>query len=143
MIALRGKGNCLPLPTSMKKEQKAKKIEKLKRTKNERRRSNLQIFKKKDLKKRKKKNKTYIHGYKNGEEKWNDKKKEKETVLTIDFKMKKRIRWRRWGKKKRKDAAFFDPDSFCFLLLVCTHYDLSQFIVLSMKYCNKNTVNYS
>lgn len=46
-------------------------------------------------------------------------------------------------KKKRKDAAFFDPDSFCFLLLVCTHYDLSQFIVLSMKYCNKNTVNYS
>lgn len=46
-------------------------------------------------------------------------------------------------RKKEKDAAFFDPDSFCFLLLVCTHYDLSQFIVLSMKYCNKNTVNYS
>lgn len=138
MIALRGKGT-VSRSQRLWRRNKKRKNWKIETHENERRRSNLQIFKKKDLKK--KKDKTYIHGY-NGEEKWNDnKKKEKETVLTIDFKMKKRIRWRRWGKKK--DAAFFDPDSFCFLLLVCTHYDLSQFIVLSMKYCNKNTVNYS
>lgn len=63
----------------MKKEQKAKKLKnwnarKWTKTKQ-------QIFKKKDLKK---------------------KEKEKETVLKmIDFKMKKRIRWRRWEKKKK------------------------------------------
>lgn len=107
MIALRGKGNCLPLPTSMKKEQKAKKIEKLKRTKNERRRSNLQIFKKKDLKKRKKKkDKTYIHGYKMGKK--NETIKKRKRNCSHDwFQNEETNKMKKMRKKKKKRRCVF------------------------------------
>lgn len=64
-------------------------------------------------------------------------KRRKEKCSRIDFK------YEEMYKIKKKTLRFSIQIRSVFLLLVCTHYDLSQFIVLSMKYCNKNTVNYS
>lgn len=100
--------------------------------------TNLQ--KEKDLKKKKKIKRTFIDTM--GKKNETIKKRKRKRNYSHDWFQNEETNKMKMRKKK-KDAAFFDPDSFCFLLLVCTHYDLSQFIVLSMKYCNKNTVNYS